>query len=286
MSEQHPGLPPDWAQSRDPYDNPLWQPPGGPAGQPVNAPSVQSGGHHRAPKRQQLRNLLLAAGGVMIVLIALGVGVFVGKHSSGSNSGSAPSSSPPVASSSAADEATAAALPSGGQQYVSDMQTTFNFNSNVSDSAIASFGQQVCQARQSGTSVAGEVPTAEQSWSHTSPGDAIQMIVLAERDMCPSKERAQTVTYVVTGAQGASVNYGPAGTNLTGSVPMSVRAPLGTPSYYAINAQLQGAGEVKCKIEVDGVTISSATASGGYNIAGCEIGQNPVTNSWVNDNSG
>jgi hypothetical protein len=67
---------------------------------------------------------------------------------------------------------------------------------------------------------------------------------------------------------------------------MSVSAALGTPSYYAINAQLQGVCEVECQLKVDGVTISSATASGGYNIADCEIGQNPVTNSWENDNSG
>lgn len=116
--------------------------------------------------------------------------------------------------------------------------------------------------RQTGTSVAGEVPIVQQSWSNTSPGDAIQMIALAEKDMCPSELTAQTVTYTVTGTPGASVTYGPSGTNLTGSVPMAVRAPLGTPFYYPINAQLQGEGEVKRQIKVDGVTISSASASG------------------------
>jgi hypothetical protein len=94
----------------------------------------------------------------------------------------------------------------------------------------------------------------------------------------------QTVTFVVTGTPGADVTYGPAGTNLSGSVPMRVTEPLGSPSYYAINAQLQGGGQVECKIKVDGKTISASQASGGYNIAQCEISPDPLTGEWQNDN--
>ena len=98
---------------------------------------------------------------------------------------------------------------------------------------------------------------------------------------------AQTVTYIVTGTTGsAQVIYGPSGTNDTGSVPMTVTQPLGTPSYYAINAQLQGGGTVSCEIEVSGVVISSGSASGGYNICSAEITQDPVTSVWQDDNSG
>lgn len=95
---------------------------------------------------------------------------------------------------------------------------------------------------------------------------------------------AQTVTYVVTGST-ANVTYGPAGTDLSGSVPMHVAKPLGTPSYYAITAQLQGGGTVSCKIEVDGKTISSSTAQGGYNIAQCEISQDPLSGQWQDTNA-
>ena len=56
------------------------------------------------------------------------------------------------------------------------------------------------------------------------------------------------------------------------------------PIYYAISAQLQGGGDVSCKIEVDGHVISSGQATGGYNIAQCEIGQDPITGDWQNDN--
>ena len=61
--------------------------------------------------------------------------------------------------------------------------------------------------------------------------------------------------------------------------------PSDPPLYYAVQAQLQGGGTVTCEIEVDGTVISSSTATGGYNIAQCEIGQNAFTGNWENDNS-
>jgi hypothetical protein len=101
----------------------------------------------------------------------------------------------------------------------------------------------------------------------------------------PSSAAAQTVTYIVTGSP-ADVTYGPAGSDLSGSVPMHLTKPLGSPMYYAISAQLQGGGTVSCKIEVDGKVISQATASGGYNIASCEISQDPLSGNWQDTNTG
>lgn len=93
---------------------------------------------------------------------------------------------------------------------------------------------------------------------------------------------AQTVTYEVAGST-ADVTYGPAGTSLSGSVPLHVTKPLGTPLYYSISAQLQGGGDVSCKILVDGKVISSSEASGGYNIAQCEISPG-FTGGWQDTN--
>jgi hypothetical protein len=42
---------------------------------------------------------------------------------------------------------------------------------------------------------------------------------------------------------------------------MRVSEPLGTPLYYAIQAQLQGGGEVSCQIPVDGQVIARFAAS-------------------------
>lgn len=99
----------------------------------------------------------------------------------------------------------------------------------------------------------------------------------------PKPAAAQTVTYVVTGSA-ADVTYGPTGSDSSGTVPMKVTQKLGSPLYYAITAQLQGDGSVSCKIEVNGAVISSSTATGGYNIAQCEIGQAPLSGAWTNDN--
>ena len=252
---------------------PYWQPGGQP---PYPGPGPQL---PRRRKRHLVRAILAGIGAALAAIIVINA---LSSHGSGVPTTASGSSS----AQSAVVTTAAAALPSGGQQFASDMQNTFSFGPAVTDAEIAAFGQQVCQARQSGTSVAGEVPAVQQDWSNTSAGDAIQMITLAAKDMCPSEQTAQTVTYVVTGTSGADVTYGPSGSDLTGSVPMSVTQPLGNPSYYAINAQLQGYGEVSCELEVDGVAISSSTASGGYNIAACEIGQDPTTGSWENDNSG
>ncbi len=92
------------------------------------------------------------------------------------------------------------------------------------------------------------------------------------------------MTYIVNGSP-ADVTYGPAGTDVSGTVPLDVTAHLDSPSYYAINAQLQGGGQVSCVIKVNGKALSRATASGSYNIADCEISRNPLTGQWEDTNS-
>ena len=96
---------------------------------------------------------------------------------------------------------------------------------------------------------------------------------------------AQTVTYEVTGSS-ADVTYGPAGSTLSGTVPMKVTAKLGDPIYYSLQAQLQGGGSVSVKILVNGIVISQGTASGGYNIATAEISQDPLTGQWTDTDNG
>ncbi|MDJ0346205.1 hypothetical protein QMK19_16040 [Streptomyces sp. H10-C2] len=93
------------------------------------------------------------------------------------------------------------------------------------------------------------------------------------------------LTYAVTGSS-ADIMYGPAGTSLSGQVPLKVTKTLGKAAYYAISAQLNGGGHVKCMLEINGKVVSSAEASGGYNIAMCEIVQNPVSGGWVDANTG
>lgn len=100
-----------------------------------------------------------------------------------------------------------------------------------------------------------------------------------------AKPAPDQITYVVTGSA-ADVTYGPSGTDLSGRVPLHVTKQLGSPAYYAISAQLQGAGHVRCEILVKGKVASMGEASGSYNIASCEIVQDPFGGGWTDANAG
>jgi hypothetical protein len=125
--------------------------------------------------------------------------------------------------------------------------------------------------------------TSHSSPSSSAPAAGLQPAQAAPPAQSSAPAAVQTVTYVVTGSA-ADVTYGPSGSDYSGNVPMHVSKPLGSPVYYSISAQLQGAGTVSCKIEVDGKTVSSSTATGGYNIASCEISQDPLSGQWTDTN--
>jgi hypothetical protein len=230
------------------------------------------------PRRHKIVTVLFTIVGLIVVIVAVSV---TGSHKS----------TPPAASPAVTPAATASPTPtlSAAQQtFVSDMRSQFGF-SGASANDIVAIGAETCSQRESGVSQSATITTVVSDNGLTGGGSTGYggIIRLSETDLCPKYLPPQTVTYIVTGAAGdAQVTYGPAGTNDTGSVPMSVTQPLGDPSYYAIDAQLQGGGTVSCSIDVNGVPISTASASGGYNIADCEIGQDPVTGAWENDNSG
>lgn len=96
-----------------------------------------------------------------------------------------------------------------------------------------------------------------------------------------------TITYKVTGST-ADVTYGPAGSDLAGHAGMDKTIKItGKPAvYYSITAQLQGGGKVTCEILVNGQVTSKSTASGGYNLANCEVMQDPFSGKWQDANSG
>lgn len=155
------------------------------------------------------------------------------------------------------------------------------------DAQLAALAAHVCQIRSAGGAQTDVIAATASAGVQTKLDITARALVrTAERDTCPSEVPVrQTVTYIVTGTPGAQVTYGPAGTNLTGSVPMDITATLARPLYYAINAQLQGSGAVSCKILVNRNVISRSEATGGYNIADCEISPDPLTGTWQDTNS-
>jgi hypothetical protein len=89
-------------------------------------------------------------------------------------------------------------------------------------------------------------------FSALSKGDAIQLITIAEKDLCPAESVPQQVTYVATGSS-ADVTYGPSGSGYQGTVPLTLTKPLvGNPQFYSMSVQLKAGGTVTCAIKVDG----------------------------------
>jgi len=220
-----------------------------------------------APAFRTLMSIIAAA--------ALGAGL-TACASSGTTA--APPASAPATTAVSAPTSPTSTLSGRQLQFATDVRNALSFGKSVQDSALASFGQHVCRTREAGATVAAEVPAAQRVQASISKGDAVQMIMLAEKDLCPSQSNPQQVTYVVSGSV-AHVTYGPSGANFEGTGPLSVSQPLGQPQFYSINAQLTGGGSVTCLLKVDGVTIVSSTASGSGNIASCQMDQN-LNGSW------
>ena len=212
------------------------------------------------------------------IMAAAALGADLTACASSTSTKAAPPTTAPAATTESAPPSPTSTLTARQLQFVTDVRNALSFGNSVQDSALASFGQHVCRTRQAGATVAAEVPAAQKVQASISMGDAVQMIMLAEKDLCPSQSTQQQVTYVVTGSA-AHVTYGPSGANFEGTGPLSVSQPLGQPQFYSINAQLTGGGSVTCLLKVDGVTIVSNSASGSGNIASCQMDQN-LNGSW------
>jgi Protein of unknown function (DUF732) len=211
----------------------------------------------------------------IMAAVALGAGLAACGRA---NSPQPVASSPPATPTKAVAASATPTLSESELQFVADVRNVLTLGSNVTSGAVASFGQRACHALQSGETLAGEVLPARQAFPGISKGDAIQLIRLAEKDLCPAQSGPQQVTCVATGNT-ANVTYGPSGSGYEGSVPLAVSRPLGNPQFYSISAQLKAGGTVTCQLKVDGVTISSATASGTNSVAHCAMDQN-LNGSW------
>lgn len=109
---------------------------------------------------------------------------------------------------------------------------------------------------------------------------------------------ASTVTFVVTGWGNPSINYGSDSDSRSGggtlgqlsdgnATPWSRSMKFDpTAQYYVIDAQLEGQGDISCKIVVTGpnitpLTVASGHASGGSNICSAQAApQDPQGSSW------
>jgi hypothetical protein len=98
----------------------------------------------------------------------------------------------------------------------------------------------------------------------------------------PTPPPPTKVEFIVSGSapDGIQITYGPGGTQLSGPSVLDGTATMtvsfdANASYYALNAQLQGDGDITCKIVATGpgdqpLTVSHGAASGGYNICSAQ----------------
>ena len=95
-----------------------------------------------------------------------------------------------------------------------------------------------------------------------------------------------TLTYRVTGTRGVAVTYGPAGGTRTRLGPLHVTTTLGRAFYYSITAELAGSGSVTCEILIGSRVVSRSVATGGGDLASCEISQDPLSGRWQDASGG
>jgi hypothetical protein len=134
------------------------------------------------------------------------------------------------------------------------------------------------------------VSQAAEKYQRAAEARAKKRAAAEARKKAAARARARlrnTVEFIVTGSS-ADVTYGAANSNMQASVPLDIseHIPVSPPAYYAITAQLNGNGTVSCTIKIGGRPISSATASGSYNIATCEAVWDPINGVWQDANSG
>jgi hypothetical protein len=113
----------------------------------------------------------------------------------------------------------------------------------------------------------------------------------------PTPQTPTKVEFIVSGSapDGIDITYGPSGSNFAGPSTLHGKAVMSVKfdpdaSYYSLNAQLQGAGSIKCKIVVTGpgdapLTVSHGAAAGGYNICSAQAAPADSTGlNWENEN--
>jgi hypothetical protein len=117
----------------------------------------------------------------------------------------------------------------------------------------------------------------------------------------PAVNPATKVTFTVTGTGDPSITYGADSDNRDGggtlgelgdgnATPWSRSLPFsGEAQYYFMNAQLEGTGDISCKIVVTGpgddpLTVASGHARGGYSICSAQAAPSDSTGtSWQDE---
>jgi len=94
----------------------------------------------------------------------------------------------------------------------------------------------------------------------------------------------KTATFTVTGTapNGVDITYGDESSNYDGpkNPPMTKTLDVKSDAlYYAVTAQLQGGGDVTCKVQI-GDAVKVGHARGSYNICSAQLNSDPINGGW------
>jgi hypothetical protein len=167
--------------------------------------------------------------------------------------------------------------------------------------AVAAFAASVllaaaCSSASTGPSPAAKASAASAAASQSAAAAAIASEIASEAAASPTPAAPTKVEFVVSGSapDGIDITYGPSGSNFAGPSTLDGTATMSVPfdssaSYYSLNAQLQGDGDIICKIVVTGpgdapLTASHGAASGGYNICTAQATSDDGGLTWQDEN--
>ena len=147
------------------------------------------------------------------------------------------------------------------------------------------------------SSTTGPDPAAVASAESAQAAKSSAEAAVASAAASPSPQAPTKVEFIVTGSapDGIDITYGPGGSEFAGPSVLDGKAVMSvkfdpSDSYYSLNAQLQGAGSIRCKIVVTGpgdqpLTVSHGAAAGGYNVCSAQAAPSDSSGlSWADEN--
>lgn len=167
--------------------------------------------------------------------------------------------------------------------FIRAARDRYGFDGN-SDADVLSVGRDACGYRSDGASQDTTVKKMADELRGADRAARAGLVELAEKHLCRKYRPKPVVRFVVTGSgSGVDITYGSDTDNRQGgtSVPFSASLKLDrSADYYSLDAQLNGSGDITCKIIIREHVVAKGHASGGYNICSAQAGRG-LDGSWT-----
>lgn len=233
-------------------------------------------------KSHTTRNVLLSILGAFVLLFG-GCTAIVAAASGGGDQGSVAKKTAHTGTASQSPSPTAG-LTASQQAFVDHARDKFGFDGN-SDDEVLDVGRTACGYRRTGSSADDAAKKLKAQLSGSNATTRAGIVDLAQKYLCRKYAPKPIVEFVVTGTGSPDVMYGSDSDSRQGSsnLPFHATMKLDTKvNYYTLTAQLNGGGDITCKLIIKGHVVATGHASGGYNICDAQASQG-LTGDWTSD---